>query len=135
MVKVGSNEDLLANRIIYARSCDAARVLGSTVASNHAATFIGYRRSYILGRNPAKEHHPLSDEVAKLFMDASNLIPISIIKGNTVGEAYKKSQEAMRKNFFFMLSFKATPNQRDAAPYLWANRRNQVIMGDPSSKI
>jgi len=135
LVKVGLNEYLLANKIIYARSCDAARVLGELVSKKHSATFIGYRKSYILGRNPLKLNHPLTDEVAKLFLEPSNLIAISVIKGNTACEAYKRSQEAMMKNFFFMLSSNATFNQRDAAAYLWANRRNQVVFGDENAKL
>ena len=88
-----------------------------------------------MGRNPLKLNHPLTDEVAKLFLEPSNLIAISVIKGNTACEAYKRSQEAMMKNFFFMLSSNATFNQRDAAAYLWANRRNQVVFGDENAKL
>lgn len=135
LVKVGKNEYLLANKIIYARSCDAASVLGELVSRKYSTIFIGYKRSYILGRNPLKTSRPLKDEVAKLFIEPSNLVSISIIKGQTTKEAYRKSQEAMMKNFFFMLSSKATSNQRDAAPYLWANRRHQVLLGDENAKL
>jgi len=135
LVKVGENEYLLANKIIYARSCDAARVLGEKVSIKQSTTFIGYKKSYILGRNPSKAAHPLRDEVARLFLEPSNLISISIIKGRTVKEAYRKSQEEMMKNFFFMLSSNATSNQRDAAAYLWANRRNQIALGDQNAKL
>lgn len=63
------------------------------------------------------------------------LIPLSIIKGNTVKDAYRKSQEAMTRNFFFMLSSKATSNQKDAAAYLWANKKNQIVHGDMDVKL
>ena len=135
LVKVGENEYLLGNRIIYARSCDAARVLGEEVSNKNATTFIGYKRNYILGRNPLKSNHPLTDEVAKLFLEPSNLVSISIIKGHAAKDAYRKSQQAMIKNFFFMLSSNATANQRDAAAYLWANRRNQVVLGNEKAKL
>lgn len=135
LVKVGVNEYVLANKIIYARSCDAAKTLGVTVTKDHSATFIGYKKSYILGRNPSKALTPLKDEVAKLFIEPSNLVSTSIIKGNTAKEAYLKSQQAMKKNFLFMLSSSATSNQRDAASYLWANIRNQVILGDENAKL
>ena len=129
------NASLLTDKIIYARSCDAARVLGKVCADKYNATFIGYERSYVLGRNPYKAGRPMDDEVAKLFIEPSNLVPRSLIKGNTAKEAYKKSQKAMEKNFFFMLSSNATSNQRDAAAYLWANKRNQVIKGDVNAKV
>jgi hypothetical protein len=135
LVKVGLNEYLLQNKIIYARSCDAASVLGDMVSKKYATTFIGYKKSYVLGRNPSKASHPLTDEVARLFTEPSNLVAISIIKGNTAGDAYNKSQQQMMKNFFFMLSSSATSNQRDAAVYLWANRKNQVVFGDKEAKL
>lgn len=135
LVKVGNNESLLAEKIVYARSCDAARILGEQVSKNNSSTFIGYKKSYILGRNPLKSNYPLTDEVARLFMEPSNLISISIIKGRTAKEAYLKSQSEMMKNFFFMLSSKANSNQRDAAPYLWSNRKNQVLLGNENAKL
>ncbi len=135
LVKVGTNEYLLANKIVYARSCEAAKILGVSVVNNHSATFIGYQKNYILARNPSKAMEPLKDEVAKLFIEPSNLVASSIIKGNTAKEAFNKSQQAMKKNFTFMLSSAATSNQRDAASYLWANIRNQVIMGDETAKL
>lgn len=135
LVKVGQNEDLLKNKIIYARSCDAAKVLGKKLANESGVTFIGYVKSFILGRVPAKVGHPLNDEVARLFIQPSNLISITIIKGHEAGKAYRKSQEAMMKNFFFMLSSRANDNQRDAAPYLWNNRKNQVLLGNHNAKI
>lgn len=135
LVKAGQNEYLLANKIIYARSCSAACGLGEIVSKKYAATFIGYRKSYILGRNPSKLFRPLEDEVAKLFIEPSNLVSISIIKGQTAKEAYRKSQEAMTKNFFFMLSSNATSNQKDSAVYLWANKRNQVFLGNENAQL
>jgi hypothetical protein len=41
----------------------------------------------------------------------------------------------MKKNFLYMLSSAATSNQRDAASYLWANIRNQVILGNGNAKL
>lgn len=135
LVAVGENEDLLFNRITYARSCSAASILGKRITDKYLSTFIGYRKSYILGRNPLKASNPLKDEVAKLFIEPSNLLSMTIIKGHTVREAYIKSQQAMTKNFFFMLSSRATSNQRDAAAYLWANKKNQVLLGNGNAKI
>lgn len=99
------------------------------------AAFVGYEKKFILGYSPSKITKPLRDEVATLFPEPSNLIPISLIKGNVVENAYQKSQNAMRRNFWFMLSTKAAQNQKDAAPYLWANRKNQVLLGNSDAKL
>lgn len=130
LVEIGKNEKILAKKIIYARSCNAANKLGLACVKHHALAFIGYKRKFAVGYNPSKITNPLKDEIAKLFIEPSNLIPISLLKGNTVKKAYEKSQNAMWRNFMFMLSTKASPNQKDAAPYLWINKKYQVALGN-----
>jgi len=41
----------------------------------------------------------------------------------------------MARNFSFMLSTNATQSQRDSAPYLWINKKYQVLLGDPNASI
>lgn len=121
-------------KIVYVRSCNVAAGLGNTCIQIGTIAFIGYLKKYSLGYTPSSMFNPLGDRVAKLFLEPSNLIPISLIKGNSVKEAYRKSQTAMLRNFLFMLSTKATKEQRDAAPSLWRNRKYQVMLGDENSK-
>jgi len=130
IIERNNNESLLKGSIIYARCCDAAKQLGLDCVKKGALAFIGYNRKYILGFSNSHTTRPLSDPVAKLFLEPSNLIPKSLLKGNTVGEAHQKSQRAMLKNFRFMISSSASEDQRDAAPYLWANIDSQVIIGN-----
>lgn len=135
LIILGENEGLLSKRIVYVRACDAARSLGPNCVKNGTTTFIGYKRKFFLGYSPIKVTRPLTDDVAKLFMDPSNLMPISLIKGNTAEQSYWKSQEAMGRNVRFMLSSKAKQEQRDAVPYLLANKINQVALGDTSAHL
>lgn len=135
IIQTNLNDNLLNGSIVYARSCDAASILGKTSVRNGTVAFIGYEKKFILCYSPSKITKPLRDEVAMLFLEPSNLIPISLIKGNAVENAYQKSQNAMRRNFWFMLSTKAAQNQKDAAPYLWANRKNQVLLGNSGAKL
>lgn len=135
LIEVGSNESLLSKKIIYARSCEAAKSLGSKCVQKGAIAFIGYRKKYFLGYSQAKISQPLKDEVARLFLEPSNLIPISLLKGNTAEDSYKKSQKAMRNNLFFMLSSKASQIQKDAAPYLWANINYQTVLGNKQARL
>ncbi|PJC81146.1 hypothetical protein CO009_00220 [Candidatus Shapirobacteria bacterium CG_4_8_14_3_um_filter_35_11] len=78
---------------------------------------------------------PLIDVVAKRFLEPSNLVPISLIKGNSVTESYKKSQKLMSKNVLSMMSSEAGQNERDSAPYLYSNKLNQVLLGDPDAVL
>lgn len=41
----------------------------------------------------------------------------------------------MLHNLRFMLSSKASENQKDAAPYLWANRKYQTLLGDEEAQL
>ena len=135
IVESGVNEKLLDDKIVYIRSCNVAAGLGNVCIHEKTLAFIGYTKKYSLGYTPSSMYQPLKDKVAKLFLESSNLIPISIVKGNSVKEAYRKSQDAMFRNLQFMLSTKATKEQKDAAPSLWRNKKYQVVLGNENAKI
>jgi len=130
LIEVNRNEKILTGKIVYARSCDAANKLGKACIRHDTLAFIGYKSKFTIGYTPSKITTPLKDKVARLFIEPSNLVPISLLKGNTVENAYKKSQDAMGRNFLFMLSTKASQAQKDAAPYLWINKKYQVALGN-----
>lgn len=134
LVEADKNEKLLFGKMVYARSCDAGAYLGEKCIQTGTLVFIGYRKKFTLGYSPSKISNPLKDEIARLFLEPSNLVPISLIKGNIAKDAYRKSQNTMWRNFQFMLSTKATSAQKDAAPYLWANRKYQVLLGNENAK-
>lgn len=136
LIQINDEEiKLLSGKIIYARSCEAGRKLGPALAKKGANSFIGYQRNFFLCYSQKSISQPLKDKIAKLFLEPSNLVPISLLKGNTAQQSYQKSQRAMLRNFRYMLSSKASSSQRDAAPYLWINRKYQVILGKSSAKI
>jgi len=135
LIRFNYNEKLLAQKIVYARSCDAGGKLGLSCIKKGTLAFIGYRKKYSLGYTPFKVTKPLEDEVARLFLEPSNLIPTSLLKGNKIKDAYRKSQEAMLRNIRFMLSTRATSAQKDAVPYLWVNRKYQVVYGNEEAHI
>lgn len=135
LITKNKDENLLLKRIIYARSCDAATQLGDSAVKNGALAFIGYKRSFRLGYSPTSITRPLQDKVAELFLTPSNLIPISILKGNSVEHANSNSLSAMWRNFRFMLSGNAIPAQRDAARHMWHNIQSQIVLGNSSAKL
>lgn len=112
LITKNKDENLLLKRIIYARSCDAAAQLGDSAVKNGALAFIGYKKSYRLSHSPTSITRPLQDKIAELFLTPSNLIPISILKGNSVRHANSNSLSAM-----------------------WHNIQNQVLLGDDSAKL
>ena len=135
LIQVGEEIKLLSEKIIYARSCEAGQKLGPALAKKGANSFIGYQRNFFLCYSQKSISQPLNDKIAKIFLEPSNLVPISLLKGSTAKQSYQKSQKAMLRNFRYLLSSKASLIQRDAAPYLWINRKYQVILGKTSAKI
>ena len=133
-----SNDDgveLLAGKVVYARSCDAGKDLGVQSIKHGALAFIGYKEKFFLVTIDDKLTRPLEDPIARLFLEPSNLIPISLIKGNSVKEAYNKSQKASLRNLSYMLSTAATAEERDSAPFLYSNKLNQVVLGDKRVRL
>lgn len=135
LLDAGNCEVLLREKIIYARSCEAGARLGPLSVEKGATAFIGYNKDFWLIRSKERQTKPLSDPIAKLFLEPSNLVPITLIKGNNVKDAYNKSQDSMRRNFSYMISSKASQEERDAAFFLYSNYTCQIIRGDEQAKI
>lgn len=135
LVESGKNENLLSSKIIYARSCESAKILGKKSVEKGAVTFIGYINKYVFLYMTEKITKPLQDTIAKLFLEPSNLVPISLLKGSTTADAYEKSQRGMRRNLSFVLSTEASSFEKNTAPYLWSNIKSQVVVGDSTAVL
>jgi hypothetical protein len=91
------NDYLLRDKIVYSRTCSSANVLGRKAVENGCKAFIGYRMPFIFVVNSFKECTPEKDELAAPFKETSNIIPISILKGNRVFEAVEKSRNKTKE--------------------------------------
>ncbi len=125
----------LVGMVVYARSCDAGQSLGPYLVHNGTKTFIGYKRKFVCGYLQEKVTRPREDSVARLFLDPSNLVVSTLIKGHTAEEAHRRSLDAMQRNFRKMISTAASYEERYAARWLWGNMSNQVLCGDPLGQI
>lgn len=136
LVEVNSGDDLLlAGSIVYARSCDAAQNLGVVLVKKGTKAFLGYRRKFTVAYSDIRPSRILADKLARLFLEPSNLAPICLLKGNTVGEADTRSKAAMYRNFSYMLSSAASWEEQSVASYLWGNIKAQTVIGDLSATI
>ena len=97
LIKYRENHELLGSKIVYARSCKSAKKLGKECVKSGTKVYIGYDEDFIFSFNKSKTTNPLKDDMAKPFFESSNIIPISIIKGNTVRESIYKSQKTFEK--------------------------------------
>lgn len=111
IVKVGDNEEILKGKIVYALACKSALLLGPKSVEAGSLAFVGYLKDFIFLNDDSKIAHPENDEIASFFLAPSNRLSISLIKGNTVTEASKKSKKFFSDNIKKMLnSDNVSPN-------------------------
>ena len=102
LVKYGVNEKLLKSRIAYARTCHSAKKLGKKITEENPSTaFIGYEHKFLFPFDASRTATPLKDSFAKSFFESTNIILISLIKGNNVKESSERSQDTFQKNIDF----------------------------------
>lgn len=130
-----STEDanLLNGKIIYSRACEAANELGKII-SRKGGCFIGYKEPFQFYADPEKYHSPLNDPRAKLFLMPSNLVPISILKGNNVIESSEKSKKQILKNMKKALRENKT-DSISIAQALFSNYNAQIICGNKKERL
>lgn len=134
LIKAGENEEVLKEKIIYARSCEAASILGKKVTENSTGCFIGYILPFEFYYDETWVTNPIKDNIARLFLDSSNLVPLSLIKGNSTKEAHERAKKQMLKNIKKVLRDK-NKESFVIAESLWNNYLGQVILGNSEAKI
>ncbi|MBS3089141.1 hypothetical protein J4402_05225 [Candidatus Pacearchaeota archaeon] len=130
IISEGVNEQLLVGRITYARACEAAASLGKLIISiNNEGCFIGYELPFQFYADITWAGNPMKDNTAKLFLEPSNAVPISLIKGKTAAEANENSKRAILKNMNKILR-NADKDSLAVAEALWNNYEGQVVIGN-----
>jgi len=119
LIELDKNHNLLGNKITYALACSSASKLGKKVG-NDKTTFIGYGDDFALGMDTNCQASIKRDKIAKFFLEPSNLLVKSILKGNLISEAMAKSKELMKAN---ISKLRTDPflNATDYIPYLYNN--------------
>lgn len=84
---------------------------------------------------PHKECLPGEDEVAKLFLEPSNLIVTSLLKGNTAIQAHEKSINLMKKEISRLQSQSTIEGSQHIAPFLVWNLSIQIVLGNQDAKL
>ncbi|MEW5896600.1 MAG: hypothetical protein AB1668_02835 [Nanoarchaeota archaeon] len=135
IIQAGANEYLLRERITYARSCWAGCVLGKEcMKNNKEGCFIGYKLPFMFYIDDRWRSNPHKDSVAPLFLEPANLIPISLIKGNTALHAHENSKKHILKAIKKVLG-EGTEEAFLFAEKLWNNYVGQVLIGNESATL
>lgn len=135
LIGVNKNEDILNSRIIYALSCSSGKELGPASVGNGAKAYIGYDDSFVFMYTDSERTRPLQDKTAALFLEPSNQVAISLIKGNNVEFAHQNSKKAFLQNIQKLLTSQSSIEESSTLRYLLWDMQHQVCLGDISATL
>jgi len=134
LIKCGQNEKILEYKIVYAVSCKSAVILGIEAINSGCLSYIGYKENFIFCHKN-KIRKPLEDKTAELFLEPSNQIIISLLKGNASGESCINSKKYSMRNIKKLLNSESSPETNQLVQFLYWNLKHQVCLGDENAKI
>lgn len=124
----------MVGSIIVARSCRCAKILGDFLVKNGSLAFIGYKDDYVIKTSRKYSTKPLMDPMAALYLEPSNMVVKSLLKGKTTGAADIKSKRMLAINISKVLSG-SSKDKDDTVRWLYHDFKNQVVIGDENSRI
>lgn len=136
IIKLGKNDKQLNERIVYARSCNAGMLLGpKCMKKTKGGCFIGYNLPFVFFMDEKWTTNPNNDKVAGLFLEPSNFVPLSIIKGHTSLEAHNNGKRQMLRTMEKLLKNNKEEETSFYLDALWNNYNGQVIFGNNEAKL
>lgn len=129
--------NLLKNRVIYARACNAGAHFGAKIVENNSGCFIGYKYPFSFWIDQKYSATPSKDNIAKLYLEPSNEIMKLLINGKTSKQSHEKSKQMMVDNMkkILKLEEKKEPGAMGMLQILWNNFEGQVLHGNPLAKV
>ncbi len=135
LVQVNKNDKILKNRVTYAVSCDSAKKLGLKCADKNTA-YIGYNQAFVFNLNRKYLKDPLRDKRAGQFLEASNKVPIALIKGHTAKEASEISKNCFKNKIQKLLPrINDNPDKLEDVKDLFWDMNHQVCLGNGNATI
>lgn len=134
LVKAGENEEILKSRIVNSISCNSAKELGPKSIEAGAKAFVGFCENFIFLQEDNHSATPRKDKTAEHFLSAANAVPISLIKGNSIREAYEKSQAAFGRSIEYFTTH-YTPGNSHILFCLKYDKKAQKFFGDGNATL
>lgn len=91
------NHSILKSLIVYSVACESTKQLGHKCIDSGTTSFIGYKEKFVFFTDKNRLATPLNDKLAEPFFEASNEVPISLIKGKNTLKASENSKKIFRK--------------------------------------
>lgn len=128
LVDIDNSQSLLNGSVVYARSCKSARKLGPQAIISGCKAYVGYDEDFVFVSEAAKVSHPLEDKTAQLFLEPSNQVVISILKGHSPAESNRRSKEAYKRNIQKLMSSSSSKEDVELIPNLVWDYMHQVCL-------
>ncbi|MEK7592200.1 MAG: hypothetical protein AAB508_02270 [Patescibacteria group bacterium] len=135
LVVEGENELVFRGTIVYARSCQSARRLGPACVQKGTIAYIGYTEDFVFFIDETKITRPREDTTAKRFLEPSNHIVMSLLKGHTAGQAQIKSKNMYMHTIQRLMTSETPKEEKELIPYLRWNLIHQVCLGDENARV
>ncbi len=133
LIKYEQNHELLRKKLVYSLSCSSASILGRSIGDDQT-TFIGYTEEFAVGMDTNNQASVRRDKRAKLFLEPSNVLVTSLLKGNSAKESVEKAKSLMKKNIS-KLRTDTSPDAKDYVPFLFNNYSALSLFGNAQKKI
>jgi len=131
----GDNSSLLEGKITYAISCRSARGLGKEVGQYTNTTYIGYKEDFILVYLEKYRIRPLEDKLAGFFLEPSNLVITTLLKGHPTEEAVSRAKREFLRKIQGLLTSETSVDAYSTLRYLVWDMRNLVLCGQENKKL
>lgn len=92
------NDHLFKDRMVYALSCHTFSILGRSAFNKGCKCYIGYNHRFVFPFQDFDEDGVFEDEIAEPFMEISNEIMLSLLRGANPEEAYRNSQTLLQQH-------------------------------------
>jgi len=125
----------VSSKIIFARSCKSAKILGKIAITEGATTYLGYDEDFWFKYNVTKTRRPLEDKTAALFLEPSNYLVIYLLKGHSTGLANNKSKNLFKKNIERLLIEGPSAEDYDSIRCLYWDMTHQVCLGEQDARF
>ena len=133
LVKINDNEKILRGAIVNILACSSGKHLAHSCIKNGTKAVIAYKEEFWFLYDIDGTSRPLTDRIAKLFLEPANAVVDELLKQHNVKNSYNKSQELYKRNVQKVLDRDSSLGY--LARFLIWDMVNQVPLGDQNATI
>lgn len=135
VIMINDNEDLLKDKIVYARACYAAASLGNSIVKKGGKCFLGYSQPFAWVHSADRTCNPATDRLAFPFKEISNSIPLALLDGRTAKEAHDKTKKLGLKLIRKYSLSESDETSKEIRFWLFWDINYQELLGDGDVKF